>query len=142
MKGKVVAVNRAEKRGIPKRNVGEGYLQEGWGLVGDAHAGEGDRQISILPLEAMELVPPTISSTIEEEIYTENITIEGIPLNELSIGRKLRIGEAEVLICHIGKERFKELGRSYIVSREGRFGKVIRSGRVKVGDAVIILGEG
>jgi MOSC domain-containing protein YiiM len=139
MKGTVIAVNTAEQRGTPKKNGGQGYLREGWGLEGDAHAGAWDRQISIFPLEAMALVPSTIMPTISEDDYSENITIEGIPLAELGIGRRLKIGEAEVLICHIGKERFKDTGRPYIVSREGRFGQVVKSGAVKQGDHVILL---
>jgi MOSC domain-containing protein YiiM len=137
MKGKVIAVNTAEQRGTPKKDVGEAYLREG--LEGDAHAGAWDRQISIFPLEAMALVPPHIKPIIAEEDYSENITIEGIPLTELKIGRRLRIGEAEVLICHIGKEKLKDTGRPYIVSREGRFGTVTKSGTVKKGDHVIPL---
>jgi MOSC domain-containing protein YiiM len=139
MQGKVIAVNTAEQRGTPKKNVEAGYLREGWGLEGDAHAGAWDRQISIFPLEAMALVPPSVMPTISEHDYSENISIEGIPLNELKIGRRLKIGEAEVLICHIGKERFKEQGRPYIVSREGRFGTVVKSGRVAAGDLVILI---
>ena len=140
MKGKVIAVNTAEQRGIPKKDVGEGYLREGWGLEGDAHAGAWDRQISIFPLEAMALVPPDIMPSISEHDYSENITIEGIPLNELKIGRHVKIGEAEVLICHIGKDKPKDAGRPYIVGRQGRFGKVTKSGTVKKGDGVIPLG--
>jgi MOSC domain-containing protein YiiM len=139
MKGKVIAVNTAEQRGTPKKDVGAGYLREGWGLEGDAHAGAWDRQISIFPLEAMALVPPTIVPTISEDDYSENITIEGIPLEDLKIGRRLQIGEAEIRICHIGKEKPKDQGRPYIVSREGRFGTVTKSGVVKKGDHVIPL---
>jgi MOSC domain-containing protein YiiM len=141
MQGKVIAVNTAEQRGIPKKSVGAGYLREGWGLEGDAHAGAWDRQISIFPLEAMALVPPTVMPTISADDYSENITIEGIPLEDLKVGGRLQIGEAEVLIRHIGKERFKEQGRPYIVSREGRFGTVVKSGRVAAGDIVILLGQ-
>jgi len=139
MIGKVIAVNMAAQRGIVKRNVWEGYLREGWGLEGDAHAGAGERQVSILPLEAMALVPPAVRATIAADDYTENITMEGIALDELVVGRRLRIGEAEVVICHIGKEQPKEAGKPYIVSRQGRFGKVVKSGKVAVGDAVILL---
>lgn len=139
MQGKVVAVNTAEQRGIPKKNVGEGYLREGWGLEGDAHAGPWDRQISVFPLEAMALVPADIRPTIAEGDYSENITIEGIPLEKLKIGGRLRIGEAEILIRHIGKEKPKDRGRPYIVSREGRFGTVGKSGKVAAGDSVILL---
>jgi MOSC domain-containing protein YiiM len=139
MQGKVIAVNTAQQRGIPKKNVGRGYLREGWGLEGDAHAGAWDRQISIFPLEAMALVPPDIKATITADDYSENITIEGIPLAELKVGRQLQIGEAEILICHIGKEKPKDTERPYIVSREGRFGTVVKSGKVAAGDVVILL---
>jgi MOSC domain-containing protein YiiM len=138
MQGRVIAVNKADKRGVLKKNAGEGFLREGWGLEGDAHAGGGDRQVSILPLEAMALVPPAVRATIAADDYTETITMEGIPLAELSIGRRLRIGEAEVVICRIGKETPKDTGKPYIVSRQGRFGKVIKSGKVAIGDAVVL----
>jgi MOSC domain-containing protein YiiM len=139
MPGRVIAVNSAAQRGITKINVGVGYLREGWGLEGDAHAGPGDRQVSILPLEAMAMVPPAIKATFADDDYTENITMEGIPLHELTIGRRLKIGEAEVEICHIGKETPKTTGKPYIVSRQGRFGTVVKSGKVAAGDAVILV---
>lgn len=140
MQGRVIAVNKADKRGVLKKNVGEGFLREGWGMEGDAHAGAGERQVSILPLEAMTLVPPAIRATIAADDYTENITIQGIALDELGVGRRLKIGEAEVVICHIGKETLKDQGKHYIVSREGRFGRIIKSGKVAVGDIVLLLG--
>ena len=34
--GKIVAVYLSEERGTVKRNVGAGYLKEGYGLLGDA----------------------------------------------------------------------------------------------------------
>jgi MOSC domain-containing protein YiiM len=139
MPGKVIAVNSAAERGILKRNIGRGYLRQGWGLEGDAHAGPGDRQVSILPLEAMVMVPPEIKATFVDNDYTENITMEGIPLSELMVGRHLKIGEAEVEIRHIGKETPKDAGKHYICSRQGRFGTVVKSGTVAIGDAVIIL---
>jgi MOSC domain-containing protein YiiM len=139
MRGKVIAVNTADQRGVLKKNRGVGYLREGWGLEGDAHAGAGDRQVSILPLEAMTLIPPAIRATFAADDYTENITMEGIPLHELIVGRRLKIGEAEVEICHIGKETPKTTGKPYIVSRQGRFGTVVKSGKVAAGDTVILL---
>src|SRR4030042_1141397 len=99
MQGRVIAVNKADKRGVLKKNVGEAYLREGWGLEGDAHAGAGERQVSILPLEAMALVPPAVRATIAADDYTENITMEGIALDELVVGRRLRIGEGGVVIA-------------------------------------------
>jgi len=139
MKGRVLAVNSSDIRGVVKTNVKEGYLKKDWGLVGDAHAGVWDRQVSILPIEAMELIPPDKKETVDVEGYTENITIQGIPLDDLPVGTRVRIGDAEVLIRHIGKEHPKDEGRPYIVSRQGRFGTVTRGGAVRVGDPVELV---
>ncbi|MFA4884853.1 MAG: hypothetical protein WC601_03605 [Desulfotomaculaceae bacterium] len=46
------------------------------------------------------------------------------------------MGEAEITILQVGKDVFKDQGRPYIVSREGRFGKVTKGGKVKTGDRV------
>jgi MOSC domain-containing protein YiiM len=137
--GKVLAVNISEKRETVKINVYEGNLIVGWGLENDAHGGDWDRQISIFPVEAMEKVPENKREEVLNGGYTENITISGIPLEDLSVDKVLKIGDAVVKILHIGKEKYKENGRPYIVSREGRFGKVVKSGRVKVGDNVQII---
>lgn len=48
----------------------------------------------------------------------------------------MKVGEAEIEILYIGKDKFKEKGRPYIISREGRFGRVRRGGTVRVGDLV------
>jgi len=136
--GEVVAVNVAEERGIPKRNIGRGVLREGVGLLGDAHAGT-ERQLSIFPLEALALAPKEVLESLREGEYSENITISGIPLEELRVGRRLAIGEAEIEIVQIGKGKLEPSGRPWIVSREGRFARVIKGGEVRVGDRVRVL---
>ncbi|AHF11182.1 hypothetical protein DEHRE_00150 [Dehalobacter restrictus DSM 9455] len=40
---------------------------------------------------------------------------------------------------YVGKEQYKEHGRPYIVSSEGRFGRVVKEGRIWVGDSVELL---
>lgn len=139
-RGEVVSVNISKELGVPKRRVQEGVLKEDWGLEGDAHAGTGGRQVSLLPLEAMALVPPEIMAEMEEGAYSENLTICGIPLEELRVGRRLKVGEAVVEILQIGKGRLEARGRPWIVSREGRFGRVLKGGSVKVGDEVVLIG--
>jgi len=134
--GRIIAVNRAEKRGVSKENIKKGFLKESWGLVGDAHGGDWDRQISIFPLEALQKVPLQIMDQIEDNDYSENITTIGIPPEEFQIGSKWKINEAIIEICHIGKEKFKTGGRPYIVSREGRFGRILKGGDIRVGDDI------
>lgn len=57
------------------------------------------------------------------------------------MGSLVRVGEAKIKILHIGKEEYKEHGRPYIVSREGRFGIVIKGGKINIGDSVEIISE-
>lgn len=138
MVGKVLSVNISEVKGIVKDSVEEAYVLENWGLVGDAHAGDWDRQVSIFPIEALEKVPAEKREEVLNAGYTENFTITGISLEQLKAGVIVKIGEAEVQITQVGKEH-KEYGRPYIVSREGRFGKAVKGGRVKNGDEVSVL---
>ncbi|MGI6711349.1 MAG: MOSC domain-containing protein [Bacillota bacterium] len=134
MLGKVVSINVSKVRGVVKTAVNEIEVIEGWGLEGDAHGGDWDQQVSIFPVEALEKVPPHKKEEVLQGGYTENFTISGIPLDELTVGKTVKLGEAEILIMHIGKEEFKEHDRPYIVSREGRFGRVVVGGKVKIGD--------
>lgn len=136
--GKVLSVNLSAVRGIVKDSVEDAMVLEGWGVEGDAHGGDWDRQVSIFPLEALAKVPEEKREEVLTSGYTENFTIEGIPLHKLKPGSIIRLGEAEIEIKQIGKEH-KEFGRPYIVSREGRFGRVLKSGKVKVGDEVILI---
>lgn len=137
----VVAINISEFRGMEKKGVKEVNVIAGWGLENDAHGGNWDRQVSIFPLEALEKVPKDKEEEVRGGGHTENFTISGIPLSELSVGALLKIGEAEIRILHIGKEERKENGRAYIISREGRFGRVVKGGKVRLGDEVQLVEE-
>jgi len=134
--GEVISINISEKRGTEKKQVPEANLIAGFGVEGDAHGGDWDRQISIFPVEALVKVPEEKKEEVLNGGYTENITIQGLSLEDLSIGSRVKIGSAEVDILHIGKDEYKEHGRPYIVSREGRFGRVVKSGKISIGDQV------
>lgn len=137
--GKVLALNISSVRGVNKTSVNEVKIIEGWGLEGDAHGGDWDRQVSIFPVEALDKVPPHKKDEVLSGGYTENITVSGILPATLTTGSLVKVGQAVIKIMHIGKEQFKEHGRPYIVSREGRFGRVIQGGIVKIGDSVSIM---
>lgn len=136
--GKVLSVNLSSVRGVVKDSVNEANLVEGWGVEGDAHGGDWDRQVSIFPLEALEKVPEEMKEEVLSSGYSENFTTSGIALEDFIVGSIVKIGEVEIEIKQIGKE-YKEIGRPYIVSREGRFGRVLKGGQVKVGDEVSII---
>ena len=137
--GKVLSINISPERGTEKTRVIEAKAIANWGLDQDAHAGDWDRQISIFPEEALAKVPTGKREEVLSGGYTENITINGIPLEDLKEGTSLEVGEAIVKITHVGKDEYKENGRPYIVSREGRFGIVLKGGKIKIGDDVIVI---
>jgi len=49
---KVTAVNISEKKGVIKSPIEKGYFEVNHGLVGDAHAGNWHRQVSLLGQES------------------------------------------------------------------------------------------
>jgi MOSC domain-containing protein YiiM len=114
------------------------------GIEGDAHAGNWHRQVSLLGEESIEKMRVKGASVTEGD-FAENITTEGIDLQSLTIGSKLRLGGyAEVEItqfgkeCHSGCEIFQQVG-DCIMPREGVFAKVIKPGQIKPGDTIEIL---
>ena len=139
MIGKVKRINISQERGVIKDSVESVEVLENWGLEGDGHVGNWECQVSIFPLEALERVPEEMKEEVMNGGYTENFSIEGLPLEELRIGTVLKVGQAEIEIYRIGKDIFKEHDRHYIVSREGRFGKVLKGGSVSVGDEIYII---
>jgi MOSC domain-containing protein YiiM len=140
--GKVVAVCLSEERGTVKRNAGAGYLKEGYGLVGDAHAGS-DKQVSLLALEDIQKVCAEKEIEASPGDFAENITTSGIDLVSLPIGTRLQIGEAVVKVMRIGKE--KHLVHTYnyegvsILPQRGAFASVEKSGHVKSGDKIVVI---
>lgn len=138
--GTVLSINISSAKGSEKNAVKTAKLIEGWGVENDAHAGAWDRQVSIFPVEALAKVPPEKYSEVINGGYTENITISGLDLAKFSTDSMVRIGkDALIQVKHVGKEEFKEYGRPYIVSREGRFGIVLKGGTIRVGDSVSIV---
>lgn len=49
--GKILAICISEKRGTQKKEVDSAVLKPDWGIVGDAHAGNWHRQVSLLSVE-------------------------------------------------------------------------------------------
>lgn len=139
-RGTVLSLNISDVRGVEKNCVPEVEIVEGWGVKDDAHGGDWDAQVSIFPVEAIAKVPPEKWDEVNNGGYTENVTISGIDLDELTPGRTVQLGpQAQVRIHHVGKQQYKEFHRHYIVSREGRFCVVVKGGRIKVGDEVKLL---
>lgn len=142
--GKVIAINISEKKGIPKESIPEGNFIEDFGLEGDAHAGKWHRQVSLLGNESIDKMKAIGIEGLCSGKFAENLTTEGIDLYELPIGTKLKIGETLQEVTQIGKEChsgcaiFQQVGQC-IMPKEGIFTKVLKGGKVKVGDEIAVI---
>ena len=139
--GTILAISISEKKGQKKHNIPQAELRVDHGMVGDAHAGNWHRQISLLGIKSIELMQAK-GAPVKPGDFAENITVEGIVLYELPVGTRLRLGK-EVAIevtqigkeCHSGCEIQQQVG-SCIMPTQGIFAKVIKSGCIQVGDLV------
>ena len=93
---KVVSVNISEKKGTLKKPVPEIELKLRHGIVGDAHAGDWHRQISLLAEESVDTMRALSPIPLDPGVFAENINTEGIDLKHLPVGTHLRIGETGV----------------------------------------------
>jgi MOSC domain-containing protein YiiM len=144
LKGKVIAINISEKKGVPKRTIEQGVFRVDHGLEGDAHAGNWHRQVSLLGNESIEKMKGIGIEGLCTGKFAENITTEGIELWTLPIGTKVQIGETIQEVTQIGKEChtkcaiFHQVGNC-VMPTEGIFTKVLKNGIIKAGDEIVIL---
>lgn len=141
----VTSVNISEKKGTPKHEVPEIQLRLRHGIVGDAHAGDWRRQISMLAEESVDTLRPSLPR-LEPGAFAENINTRGIDLKVLPVGTRLRVGETEVEVTQTGKEchndcAVKRAAGRCVMPTEGIFAIVVREGTVRAGDPVEILGK-
>ena len=141
---KVVSVNISERKGTLKTPVPQIELKLRHGIVGDAHAGDWHRQISLLAEESVDTMRAISSIPLDAGVFAENINTVGIDLKHLPIGTHLRIGEAEVEVTQIGKECHNDCAIKKAVGRcvmppEGIFAVVVKEGTVHPGDEIEIL---
>jgi molybdopterin adenylyltransferase len=140
--GVIIAVCAGQRRTDPKRDIGKGYLREGYGLEGDAHAGLSEREISLLAMESIERINEEHGVGAGPGDFAENFTTRGIDLVSLPLGTRLRAGEATLEVVQIGKpphvaHTYNFQGLS-ILPTEGIFCRVIESGWVRKGDEIIV----
>lgn len=136
---KIISINISTKKGEKKSPVKNAVIQKGFGIAGDAHAGFAHRQVSLLAMESIEKMRAK-GLKVGPGDFAENITTMGIDLCALSIGAKLKLGDAvQMEITQIGKEClkpcaiFKQAG-DCVMPREGLFARVVCGGNISVGD--------
>ena len=138
--GQVVAVCISENKGERKTPVQAVELRENHGIVGDAHAGDWHRQVSLLASESIDKMRK-LGLDVDSGDFAENITTSGIELVSLPIGTRLQVGETLLEVTQIGKECHTRCAIYYqagdcVMPKEGIFARVITGGMIKPGDEV------
>ena len=141
---KVVSVNISQRKGTLKTPVPQIELKLRHGIVGDAHAGDSHRQISLLAEESVDTMRAVSPIPLDAGVFAENINTVGIDLKHLPVGTHLRIGETEVEVTQIGKECHNDCAINKAVGKcvmptEGIFAVVVKEGTVHPGDGIEIL---
>ena len=137
----ITSINISPKKGTFKQPVKQAELRVDYGIVGDAHAGNWHRQISLLAQESIDKMTALGLDDLVPGKFAENITTQGIELFTLPVGTRLKLGACVVEVTQIGKEChqhceiYKKVGQC-IMPHEGIFVKVLVPGVVRVGDAI------
>ena len=141
---KVVSINISIKKGVIKEPISKAELRIDHGIVGDAHAGNWHRQISMLAEESIQKMKDKGFDQLKFGDFAENITTEGIEVHTLPVGTKLRLGECEVEVTQIGKKchngcAIKQTTGDCVMPREGIFVKVLKEGTIQQNDTIEVL---
>ncbi len=145
-KGRIKAISVSKEKGTKKVNVPEAELRADFGIVGDAHAANWHRQVSLLAAESIDKMTAK-GAKVSPGDFAENITTESLNLHELSVGSKLKLGQSVELEitqfgkkCHSRCEIFEQVG-DCIMPREGVFARVTRAGAISVGGVIEVIND-
>jgi len=139
----VIAVCISENKGERKTPVEAVELRENHGIVGDAHAGEWHRQVSLLASESIDKMRK-LGLDVNSGDFAENITTCGIDLVSLPVGTRLQVGQALLEVTQIGKECHTRCAIYYqagdcVMPKEGIFARVITGGTVRPENEVRVI---
>ena len=142
--GSILAISISQEKSVKKRAVSSANFIANHGIEGDAHAGMGLRQVSLLSIESINKMRKK-GLDVGPGDFAENITTEGMNLLELKIGSRLLLGDrTELKITQIGKVCHERCAIYYqagdcVMPREGIFARVIKDGTVKSGDDINVI---
>ncbi len=144
--GKIVAINISEKKGVQKKEVATATLKTDHGIIGDAHAANWHRQVSLLDINSVnKMLAVRNDIELPPGAFAENILTEEMDLVNLAIGTKLRLGPTAIgEVTQIGKEChhhcqiYQKVG-DCVMPREGIFIAIKVDGDIKAGDEIQVV---
>jgi len=116
----------------------EALLVENVGLEGCAHARpQAKRQVLLMDQETLH------AFALAPGIVRENVTTEGLDVNGLAIGQRVRIGEVELQVSAVcdPSEQIEALRpglQAAIEGRRGMLSRVLRGGFLRRGNEIVI----
>ena len=143
---KVLAICISKHKGTLKNEVSEANFIEEFGIEGDAHAGKWHRQVSLLAFEKIDDFRNK-GGNVDFGAFGENLVVDGIELHKLPVGQQLQVGEVLLEVTQIGKECHDKCAIYYqvgecIMPKNGIFTRVLKGGKVKVGDQCTLIDGG
>ena len=143
---KVLAICISKNKGTLKNEVSEANFIEEFGIEGDAHAGKWHRQVSLLAFEKIDDFRNK-GGNVDFGAFGENLVVDGIELHKLPVGQQLQVGEVLLEVTQIGKECHDKCAIYYqvgecIMPKNGIFTRVLKGGKVKVGDQCTLIDSG
>ena len=143
---KVLAICISKHKGTLKNEVSEANFIEEFGIEGDAHAGKWHRQVSLLAFEKIDDFRNK-GGNVDFGAFGENLVVDGIELHKLPVGQQLQVGEVLLEVTQIGKECHDKCAIYYqvgecIMPKNGIFTRVLKGGKVKVGDQCTLIDSG
>lgn len=152
--GKLEWIGVRPARKVPMNILDETMAIEGLGLAGDRRC-EGSRgsarQATIISVEYIDIITRLLKKdsskkdSIDPAILRRNLVVSGINLTALR-HQRFQIGDAlfeATALCHPCSRMEKALGQHGVAAMLGHGGlcaKIIRGGKIKVGDDVVHLG--
>lgn len=129
----------AQKKG-PKRSVLSAEVLTKGGIVGDFHAEDGKRAISLMDWETVKTLEVTSEKGLCGSKFAANIVTSGISYETLAVGEWLRRGETVLEVGQVGKECWAacEIDDPSLCPLKGAcaFATSQREGVIRVGDSI------
>ena len=136
--GRIEAICISPEKGTVKETVPTAELRVDHGIVGDAHAGNWHRQVSLLPSESIAKVRAMMPE-LADGAFAENLVTSGVDMGGVKVGDKVAIGDGVLLeVTQIGKEchqgcAIRQITGDCIMPREGIFCRVLSGGLIEPG---------
>lgn len=141
-----MAVCASKERTEPKVDVGSGELRANYGLVGDAHAGTGAFEVSLIAYESILRARDQYGIDARPGCFADNLAVQGLDVRAIRVGDHIHVGPAVLEVVQIGKP--PDAPHTYdfhgvsLLRQEGVFCRVIQGGHVRRGDAVTHISVG